>query len=317
VKIIAITGGTGFIGRRLVHRHLSSGDQVRVLSRRSRESAALPPPVIVHHGDLTEGTDRLRAFVEGADILYHCAAELRDEARMREVHVEGTRRLMHAAAGRCGRVVFLSSVGVYGRAPGGIVTEQSPEHPDGMYEVTKVEAEREVRELSERLRMPHSILRPSKVFAPEMPVQDLYQLISFVDRGLYFFIGRAGAVANYAHAENVVEALTRCGDHPLATGGVFHVSDHRNLEDFIGVIARELGRRQPWLRIPERLARTSAKLFGRLPRFPLTEARITGLVNRTIYSNERIERKLGYAHLVTMEEGLAGMVRAWRERRGR
>lgn len=290
---------------------------MRVLTRRPRNAAALPESVVVHHGDLTDGADCLRAFVEGADVVYHCAAELRDESRMRAVHVEGTRHLIDASAGRCGRLVFLSSVGVYGRAPGGIVTEQSPAHPEGVYEVTKVEAEGVVCELSARLRMPYSILRPSKVFAPEMPVQDLYQLISFVDRSLYFFIGRYGAMANYAHAENVVEALTLCGGHPLATGRVFHVSDYRNLEDFIGVIARELGRRQPSLRIPEGLARISAKLFGRLPRFPLTEARITGLVNRTIYSNERIERELGYAYPVTMEEGLSEMVRAWRERHRR
>lgn len=317
MKIVSITGGTGFIGRRLVQRHLSAGDQVRVLTRRARNEAALPESVVVHHGNLADGAGRLRAFVEGADVVYHCAAELRDESRMRAVHVEGTRRLVDACRERCGRFVFLSSVGVYGRAPGGLVTEDSPARPEGTYEVTKVEAEQVVEDLGRRHQLPFVILRPSKVFAPEMPVQDLYQLISFIDRGLYFFIGDRGAVANYAHAAGVVEALMLCGAHPRAAGRVFHVSDWRYLEAFVGTIARELGCRTPTVRIPERVARLSAKLFGRLPRFPLTDARITGLVNRTIYSNDRIERELGYVHPVAMENGLAEMVRTWRQWRGR
>lgn len=317
MKIVAITGGTGFIGRRLARRHLSAGDQVRVLTRGSRDKSSLPESVVVHHGDLADGADRLRAFVEGADVVYHCAAELRDESRMRAVHVGGTRHLVDACAGSCGRLVFLSSVGVYGRAPGGLITEDSPVRPEGTYEVTKLEAEHVVAELATRHHLPCAILRPAKVFAEEMPVQDLYQLITFIDRGLYFFIGRPGAVANYAHADNVVEALALCGMNPRAVGRVYHVSDWRSLEDFVGAIARELGRRTPSVRIPERLARLSASAFGWLPRFPLTEARITGLVNRTVYANERIERELGYVHPVAMEDGLAGMVRAWRERRGR
>jgi NAD dependent epimerase/dehydratase family enzyme len=43
--IIAITGGTGFIGKKLVSFHVARGDAVRVLSRRAPAESALPAAV--------------------------------------------------------------------------------------------------------------------------------------------------------------------------------------------------------------------------------------------------------------------------------
>ncbi len=65
--IVAITGGTGFIGSQLVFRHVSAGDTVRVLSRRMREDIDLPNEARVYGGDLTNPADDFRNFVEGAD----------------------------------------------------------------------------------------------------------------------------------------------------------------------------------------------------------------------------------------------------------
>ena len=68
--IVAVTGGTGFVGASLVRAHLAKGDEVRVLSR-GRSSPVTGEARMVQ-GDLTMAQE----FV-GADILYHCAGELR------------------------------------------------------------------------------------------------------------------------------------------------------------------------------------------------------------------------------------------------
>ena len=119
---IAITGGTGFIGRKLVIHHLEQGHEVRVLSRRPSDSKDLSASVLWFHGDLS-ATLELQSFVDCADVLYHCAGELSDETRMKEVHVEGTKRLIRAAVGRVRRWVQLSSVGAYGKKLEGVITE--------------------------------------------------------------------------------------------------------------------------------------------------------------------------------------------------
>lgn len=309
--IVAITGGTGFIGRRLVARHLAHGDEVRVLTRRTAVElgAKLCP------GDLSN-PDALRSFAEAADILYHCAGEIRDEARMQVVHVSGTQHLIEAASGRIGRWVQLSSVGAYGRQREGVVTERTESCPFGTYEVTKVLSDELVSAAATGGAFEHAVLRPSNVYGAEMSNQSLFGLISMIQRGRFFFIGKPGASANYIHVDNVVEALMLCGTKPEANGQLFNLSDHRTLETFVVVIAELLGRSAPRLRLPEWSVRMPAKLLGGIPGFPLTGSRVDALTGRAIYSTARIEQELGYRHVVTMESGLEQLICAWQQRAG-
>jgi nucleoside-diphosphate-sugar epimerase len=312
--IVAITGGTGFIGRRLVRRHLGLGDEVRVLTRRPRPDAGLDGAVQAFSADLTDESAELRPFVDGADVLYHCAGEIRDENRMHSLHVDGTHRLLQAATGRAGRWVQLSSVGAYGFCRAGVVSEDTPPAPRGVYEQTKTESDRQVMAAVASGRLVASVLRPSTVFGPDMTNQSLFQMVSVINRGLFFFIGAPGASANYIHVANIVEALYRCATLPQAAGRVYNLSDWRSLEDFVGTIAEELGRPRPRLRLPELPVRLAARLFGRVPGMPISESRVNAMVNRVRYASDRIRQELGYEHKVTMEEGLRELVKAWRAR---
>jgi nucleoside-diphosphate-sugar epimerase len=311
--IIAITGGTGFIGRKLVSCHLARGDEVRVLSRRPPAQSGLPATVRHWPGDLAGSAD-LRPFVDAAEILYHCAGEIRNTDLMQAVHVGGTRSLIEAAAGRIGRWVQLSSVGAYGPVSEGSVTEDAPLKPVGAYELTKTESDRLVVEAAGRGAFSCAILRPSNVFAADMTNSSLFALIRMIDKGLFFFIGKPGASANYIHADCVVHALTACAVAPEAKGRIYNLSDHRTREEFMGTIADALGRPAPRLRFPEKPVRWAAGLFGGIPGFPLTESRITTSVNRSIYPIARIQQELGYAHVISMEAGLRQLVAAYRQR---
>jgi nucleoside-diphosphate-sugar epimerase len=202
--IISITGGTGFIGRRLVQKHLARGDVVRVLSRRDHSGSGLPDSTKLYSGDLSVSR-RLSSFVEDADILYHCAGEIRDISLMSLVHVDGTMRLIEAATGQIGRWVQISSVGAYGRRRDGVITEQTELMPIGIYETSKVESENLVRQAALRGAFEHVILRPSNVYSTEMVNQSLFDLILIIQCGLFFYIGKPRAIMNYIHIDNVVE----------------------------------------------------------------------------------------------------------------
>ncbi len=312
--IVAITGGTGFIGEKLVERHCALGDQVRVLSRRELSRVPFGNAVELFLGDLAVDDCDLRGFVQGANILYHCAGEIRDPARMRAVHLDGTARLIDAANGRIDRWVQLSSVGAYGPHRQGVVTEDTPLHPVTTYEETKTAADNLVANAARAGAFVVSMLRPSSVFGPTMRSRGLAELIDLIDRGLYFYIGKPGALMNLVFVDNVVEALYRCGTMQAAAGRTFIVADSNPLEACVNTIATALGKPAPHWRVPERPARWTARLFGRVPGMPLTEARIDSLVTAVRYSNARIERELGYCHIVSMEEGLKELVAAWRAR---
>lgn len=310
---VAVTGATGFIGRRLVQQLVARGDSVRILTRDRSRAAGFHDSVAVLIGDLSRPGPALERLVEGADVLFHLAGEIVDAELMRIVHVDGTRALGNAAAGRVKRWVQLSSVGVYGRIGEGIVDETHPLAPEGEYEVTKAESERLVMERAEQAAFAATVLRPSIVFGPGMPNRSLYQLISVVDRGLFCFIGPPGASANYIYVDNVVEALIRCASTPKAGNKVYNLTDFCTMEQFVAAISAALGKRVPRLRLPEFVARAVALTVGRLPRFPLTVSRVDALTSRTRYATAQIEDDLRYVHRVSIEEGLRRLVHFWKQ----
>lgn len=294
-------------------RCLAQGDVVRVLSRKSAVELAFPDSVKIYQTDLLGDSRKLGAFLDGAEILYHCAGEIANPSLMWALHVDGTRKLLNAAAGNIGHWVQLSSVGAYGHQVSGLITEETPLNPKGVYELSKTEADKLVIEWGEKSEFTFTILRPSIVFGNDMKNHSLFQMINMIDKGLFFFIGKAGASANYIHVDNVIDAIILCGTRSLAKGKIYILSDYCTIEEFVGIIADELGRPVPTLRLPEIPVRVAARLFGRLPKFPLTESRVDALVNRSMYSIKCIQSDLGYTHVMPMEKGLRQMVHAWKK----
>ncbi|MDD5240758.1 MAG: NAD-dependent epimerase/dehydratase family protein [Sulfuricella sp.] len=314
--IAAVTGGTGFIGGWLVKRLVSKGHSVRILTRRPSAQVDVPDGVEVFQGDLAGDLAVLERFVSGADVLYHCAAEINDSEKMLAANVDGARNLARAAAGKIRHWVQLSSADVYGTHTDGIITEETPNGPVNIYEKSKAEADNVVIEAATKNGFTYSILRPSKVYGPGMRNRVLFQLFSFVDKGLFFFIGRPGASANYIHVDDVVDGLVRCGNMPAARNRVYIISDYRTIEDFVAVIASTLHKSEPRWRVPEYWARMAARMTAFMPH-PLTEQRINAMVKRAIYSTARIEADLGYRHLVPMEDGLRQLVMIWADKNKR
>lgn len=313
--IVAITGGTGFIGKKLVDRLVARGDTVRLLTRRNSAVSQRSSLLEIYECDLmTAGINELSSVLDGVEVFYHCAGQLKDPRTMKALHVDATRKLTGAAARRVKHWVQLSSVGVYGPVINGVITEDSACMPVGQYEITKTEADRIVADAANKGDFSCSILRPSNVFGAEMVNQSLFGMISMIDRGLFFYIGKLGASANYIHIDNVVEGLICCGTLQPAIGRVYNLSDHRTLEHFVGVIAAALGRSVPQLRMPEVIMRLAGITLGKLPGFPLTQSRVDALVNRSIYPISRIQHELSYRHVISMEEGLRELVEAYKQR---
>jgi len=310
--LVAITGGTGFIGTKLVNYHLEHGDQVRVLTRQLPKQWKRSTSISFFEGELV-ANHGLDAFADGADVLYHCAGQLTDSEKMRSLHVDGTQNLIDAASGQIGHWVQLSSVGVYGPVSEGVISEDFPNNPVGEYEVTKFESDEMVLNASEQGRISCSILRPSNVFGEDMKNQSLFDMIKMIERGHFFFIGRPGAAVNYIHVDNVVEGLVCCGTMPAAKGRIYNISDRCTMEDLVQIISGELSSRLPVLRLPEPLVRWITKVMDSIPGFPLTQSRVDALTNRSVYSIGRIQRELGYTHVISMENGLQKLVRAYRK----
>ena len=233
---------------------------------------------------------------------------------MRALHVDATHKLAEAASRRVNHWVQLSSVGVYGAVAKGAITEDSVLNPIGQYEVTKAESDKIVVDAANKGGFSYSILRPSNVFGAGMTNQSLFGMIAMIDRGLFFYIGKPGASANYIHVNNVVDGLVRCGTMQHAKGRTYNLSDYCTMEHFVEVIAGALGRASPWLRIPKPIAQLAGSTLGKIPGFPLTQSRVGALANRSLYPISRIQQELDYRHIISMEDGLRELVKTYKTR---
>ena len=296
--IVSITGGSGFIGSHLVQRLINQGDHVRLLTRKK---TLLQKNVKYYFGDLTDRDINLTDFLDGTDVVYHCAGEIIDESVMRKLHVDGTRRLVEESQ-KVGvsRWVQLSSIGAYGVCKSGVVSESSPERPYGVYDLTKTESDKIIKSSD----IPYVILRPSTVFGSTMRNQSLFQLVEMVRKGFFFYLGEVGALVNYVHVEDVVEALVKCGNDDRALGNIYMLSQTTEIEKLVSSVASGLGIRREPLRFPEWLIRKLSKIFIKIPGFPLTNSRIEALTGHCRYESEKIRVELDFKFMSPIESKL-------------
>jgi nucleoside-diphosphate-sugar epimerase len=115
MSILAVTGGTGFVGTRLIAIALEAGHEVRALTRREQPAR---PGVTWIRGDL-DAKDALRTLCDGADAVIHVAGVVNapDAQGFAKGNVDGTRHMLEAAkAAGVKRFVHVSSLAA--REPG-------------------------------------------------------------------------------------------------------------------------------------------------------------------------------------------------------
>lgn len=311
MKSVAITGATGFVGRHLVARCLASGCKVRILSRSELNARRiLAPGCEVVEGDLASESCPFGLFLDGVDVLYHCAAELKNPSLMAFLHQDGTRRLAEAARGCVSRFVQLSSVGVYGSRRTGLIDENTLERPEGVYEQTKTVADGIVKQVLDGSSTGYVILRPTTIFGSDMPNNSLRRLVSTIKRGVFFFVGDpVNTAANYIHVDNVIDALLLCGEDRAAIGQSYILSDDITMREFVDVISMALEHRQIKLSVPRCVALPAGAILGCLPGSPLNMRVVRAITSRRWYSSNRIKTQLRYSCSVRTGDGIADFVK--------
>lgn len=315
---VCVTGGAGFIGSALVKALIARGDNVCMLTRGSSSKIK---GAKVFSGDLIGDIPKLIRFVKGADVIYHCAGEIRTEALMRPLHVEGTGKLLEAVAVVLRETkkpihwVQLSSVGAYGSSENDAhlpqtITEDSPHMPRGEYEITKTIADMLVHDMTAKERLfSATILRPSNVFGAEMTNQSVIGLMAMIQRGLFFYIRSRTSVATYIHVDDVVTALVLCATVPAAKGRLYNLSNDCLLQEIVDALAVEMKVRRPTLCVPEWPFRILVGMTRRFVRLPLTDERIDALTRRTCYPLDRIKQELGFEPRYAVPAAMANMYR--------
>jgi len=256
-------------------------------------------------GDLRNPIDP--KFLEGVNVIFHLAAELKNPEKMGAVNVQGTQNLLKAAQ-KAGvrKWIQLSSVGVYAKRPERVTTEDSEPAPLNQYEKTKLASDQMVAQECNQAGIWHVILRPSNVLGLGMETRSFFMLVEAVRKKKFFFIGPPGAVATFVHVDDVARALIACQDGP--SGSVYNLSSDCTWEALIECIAARCGVPMPRYRIPEFPVRLALNLLEGQIRLPLTKTRLDALTRRCGYCSSRIINDLKFRFSKPMPEGICDLV---------
>jgi len=251
---VFVTGGSGFIGSRLVRALAHGGHQVVCLSRSGKTSAALAAlGAEVLSGDLLD-TETVAGCVREARPTHvaHLAAEIatqRRKDRIDRINIQGTQTLVEACRGlelEC--FLFLSTV-VRGKAKGETFAEEDIIPATTAYGQSKQAGDSILMHAHREWGLPAVILRPSHVYGPGGWLAEL------VGSSAFRIPGKGENLWDVVHVDDVVSACELLLDKSPA-GEVYHVVDDTPLtmNEFFGHVAQALGRK-PYGHVPVWMAK--------------------------------------------------------------
>jgi nucleoside-diphosphate-sugar epimerase len=218
------------------------------------------------------------------------------------------------------RLVFFSTIAVYGDAAGEVLGEDAPVRPRTLYASTKAEAERIVLGAQRRRGGALGVvLRPGSVYGPRVK-GNYRRLVEALARRRFVPVGAGRNRRAMVYARDVAAAALLAATHPAAPGGVFNVSDgeEHTLAEIIEAICEALGRRAPRWRVPLRpvrlgvgLVEDAARLAGVRP--PVARATIDKYMEDMAVDSRRIRDELGFAARYDLRAGWRETVAAMRQ----
>jgi nucleoside-diphosphate-sugar epimerase len=322
---ILVTGATGFTGEHLARALVAEGARVVAFVRpTSRVEALQRLGVEARVVDLRDRDDVMRRF-DGFSHVYHVAAAFRtqhaDLDEFRRVNVDGTKNLLDAArAAGVRRFVHCSTVGVQGHIAAPPADEDAPYGPGDTYQETKLAGELLVRAAMGTGSMEVAVVRPVGIYGPGD--RRFLKLFRPIARRRFVMIGSGRTLYHLTHVRDVVQGLLLAGRHPAAVGGVFTIAGERytTLGDLTNLIAAALDVPPPRLRVPywpvyavSLAADRAFRAFGMTP--PIYPRRVEFFAKDRAFDISRARAVLGYAPLVSLEDGLAETAR-WYRREG-
>ncbi len=307
-SLALVTGATGAVGPALVAELLRQGQRVRVLSRQRPADGLFPAAVEVVIGDITD-RDTVQAAVASVNQVYHLAAllhitnpspELR--AEYQRVNVDATRLVAEAAArAHVQRLIYFSTVKVYGAQSREPITEEHSLNPQTDYAQTKLDGERAAQQ-----HIDTSVLRLSPIYGARLRGSWRF-LVKGISSGLFLPVGSLQNVRSLTYVDDAARAALLVAQQPSSTKVNLVAHEAVPLHAILDAIYAACSKQRPRLHLPAALVEVGAGLaefafsvIGK--RSPLTRDGIAQLTQSETYSGAKL-RALGFQAEMSLDEG--------------
>ncbi len=307
MKGILVTGGTGFVGARLLFTLAKQNRRLIAPVRcpnSLKHKVVTAAPVIA---DLFELANKPELFSE-CDVVIHVAGLAHLQAGSHNASLEQFRRVNRdattalaesAAAAGVKRFIFVSSIGVNGISNTVPFRYNDIPRPSEDYAISKSEAELGLLDVANKTGLEVVIIRPPLIYGAGAP-GNFGKLIRLTQKGLPLPLGAIHNKRSLVALDNLVDLIVTCIDHPEAVNKTFLVSDDRDLSttELLTLMIRACGKSPRLLPVPFGWLKFVGKLTGK-------EAIIERLCGNLQVDISYTKQILGWTPPVTVEQGIA------------
>lgn len=305
---ILITGGSGFIGTRLVENLLEDNHKVKIYDK--VESKKYPELTTI--GDVRD-KEALTKACENIDIIYNLAAEHADNVTplslYDDVNVGGAENVVVVAkANDIKKIIFTSSVAIYGLDKGECEETFEPD-PFNEYGRSKLKAEQVfLKWQSEDQNRTLIMLRPSAVFG-ETNRGNIYNLLKQVHSGKFVIIGKGENKKSIGYVGNIAAFLAYLAENKSGLE-IYNFSDKPDMSarQMVDFIQKTLGRDKRIPSVPYAVGILGGYAFDLLSmltgkKFAVSSIRIKKFAADTAINTDRLQNS-GFTPPFSFEEGL-------------
>ncbi|MBT3218802.1 MAG: NAD-dependent epimerase/dehydratase family protein [Proteobacteria bacterium] len=312
---IFVTGATGFVGRTLVDQLNTAGHRVTALVLPEEETPNLNAEI--RWGDITQ-PKTLQGLLHGHDAVVHLASAVGYGQNMGTaitLNVNGTRNVAEEAlVSRVRRFIHMSSISVYGRVPGQLITEGTPTRKTGdPYGDTKIDAEELLSGLATRGHLDLTILRPTVIYGPGDRLF-LPKLAQNLRSGRARLIGTGENTVDAVHVNDVASFINEIIDDNESFDKIYNLNNPANpsWSEFVALVADELGVERPDRHLPYPLALAVAgamEMVGKVTHKepPLTRYAVR-VVGRQYHYDTTAAEQLGFGASMTLGDGIREVI---------
>lgn len=308
-----MTGGSGFVGKRLIEELDRRRVEVRALARSEASAIAVrgvgAEPV---RGDLDD-VPAMTEGMQGCDVVFHAAAYVKAYGPLREfmrANVTGTEHVLAAAkAAGARRLVHISSEAVLADGKPIVRADETrpyPDRPAGPYPLTKGLAERAVI-AANTATLETVVVRPRFIWG-RGDTSVLAEMVDAVKHKRFGWIGDGHYLTSTCNVANVVEGALLAAERGVP-GSIYFLTDGEPI-DFRDFVTRMLATQHldPGTRqVPKWVAKTAATLTGWMKRPPITKTELALIAHEVTVDDSKARRELGYVGKLDREAGLAEM----------
>ena len=313
---IAIIGGSGFVGTKLIDVLSASG--IFDLKNIDKNNSSVYPNITVI-GDVLD-QDKLSFELNGVDVVVLLAAEHRDDVSpislYYDVNVQGLKNTLQAMKEKnVQRLVFTSSVAIYGLDKDN-PDENFPADPFNHYGKSKWQAEQVLQDwhkLNPDLNV--NIVRPTVIFG-EGNRGNVFNLLSQIASGKFLMIGSGENQKSMSYIQNIVAFIEFLILEKKDGYNIYNYVDKPdfNTKDLVYHTGKILGKNIPSVKIPYWLGMLAGYGFDVLAfvtgkKLNVSSVRVKKFCAVTKYDSTKAMSS-GFVPPFTMEEGLRRMLNA-------